>query len=174
MLQAKYIYIYFFSKYSLSPYNFPLLRHCYPWWQHQSPPSYRLCPNFTINNPYFSIQYSTVGFCSGSTAISLRCGLNVYIRNVHCLQRLNYVEYLQYRRLSVLLRNQNIGSHTFVLFFGIIQGSIPFSRDRGSTVVNVLRYKSVGRWLDPSWCQWIFHWHRILPIALWLWGRLSL
>ena len=25
--------------------------------------------------------------------------------------------------------------------------------DRGSTVVKVLCYKSVGRWFDPSWCQ---------------------
>ena len=30
-------------------------------------------------------------------------------------------------------------------------------RDRGSTVVKVLCYKSVGRWFDPSWCQWNFH-----------------
>jgi len=29
--------------------------------------------------------------------------------------------------------------------------------DRGSTVVKVLCYKSVGRWFDPSWCQCIFH-----------------
>ena len=29
--------------------------------------------------------------------------------------------------------------------------------DRGSTVVNVLCYKSEGRWFDPSWCHWIFH-----------------
>jgi len=31
--------------------------------------------------------------------------------------------------------------------------------DRGSSVVNVLCYKSEDRWLDLSWCQWIFHWH---------------
>jgi len=30
---------------------------------------------------------------------------------------------------------------------------------RGGTVVKVLCYKSEGRWLDPSWCQWIFHSH---------------
>jgi len=40
--------------------------------------------------------------------------------------------------------------------------------DRGSTVVKVLCYKSEGRWFDSSWC------HKILLIALWTWGRLSL
>jgi len=44
----------------------------------------------------------------------------------------------------------------------------------GSTVVKVLCYKSDGCWFDPSWCQWIFHWHKIHPIALWPWGRISL
>jgi len=29
--------------------------------------------------------------------------------------------------------------------------------DRGSTVGKIVYYKSVGRWFDPSWCQWIFH-----------------
>ena len=30
------------------------------------------------------------------------------------------------------------------------------TRNRGSTVVKVLCYKSEGRWFDPSWCQWNF------------------
>ena len=46
--------------------------------------------------------------------------------------------------------------------------------DRGSTVVKVLCYNSEGWWFDPSWCQWIFHWHKIPLIALWSWGRPSL
>jgi len=41
-----------------------------------------------------------------------------------------------------------------------------FSTNRGSSVVKVLRYKSEGRWFDANWCQWIFHWYKILPIAL--------
>jgi len=44
----------------------------------------------------------------------------------------------------------------------------------GSSVVKALCYKSEGRWFDPSWCQWIFHRHKILPIAVLPWSRLSL
>ena len=40
---------------------------------------------------------------------------------------------------------------------GKLQKLIFRSGDRGDTVVKVLCYKSEGRWLDPSWCQWIFH-----------------
>jgi len=53
-------------------------------------------------------------------------------------------------------------------------GSTIYLEDRGSTMVKVLCYKSEVRWFDHSWCQWIFHWHIIIPIALWPWGRLSL
>ena len=43
--------------------------------------------------------------------------------------------------------------------------TVKWQGDRGSTVVKVLCYKSEGRWFDPS-CKWIFHRHKILPIAL--------
>jgi len=45
--------------------------------------------------------------------------------------------------------------------------------DCGSKVVKVLCFNSEGCWFDPSWCQWIFHWHKILLITLWPWGRLK-
>jgi len=49
------------------------------------------------------------------------------------------------RRITVLTSGSDSIGYNF------IEG------DRGGTVVKVLCYKSGGRWLDPSWCQWIFH-----------------
>ena len=49
----------------------------------------------------------------------------------------------------------SISVHVFSLFLLIIISGL--FGDRGSSVVKVLCYKSEGRWLDPSWCQWIFH-----------------
>jgi len=46
--------------------------------------------------------------------------------------------------------------------------------DRGDTVVKVLCYKSEGCWFDPGWCNWNFFIDRILLIAQWPCGRLSL
>jgi len=43
-----------------------------------------------------------------------------------------------------------------------------------ATFFGPLCYKSEDRRFDLSWCEWIFHWHKILPIALWFWCRLSL
>jgi len=50
-----------------------------------------------------------------------------------------------FRELNIVIMDFWLYSH---LFGGV---------NRGSTVVKVLCYKSKGRWIDPSWCQWIFH-----------------
>ena len=34
-----------------------------------------------------------------------------------------------------------------------------YTGECGGTVVKVLCYKSGGRWFNPRWCHWIFHWH---------------
>jgi len=49
-----------------------------------------------------------------------------------------------------------------------------YIEDRSCTEAKVLCYKLEGCWLDPGWCQWIFHWHKFLPIALWPWCLHSL
>ena len=53
-----------------------------------------------------------------------------------------------------LLLTINMLCHVEVMFIQLLK---LLKGDRGSTVVKVLCYKSVGRWFDPSWCQWIFH-----------------
>ena len=35
--------------------------------------------------------------------------------------------------------------------------TVKYQGDHGSAMVKMLCYKSVGRWFDPSWCQWKFH-----------------
>jgi len=46
--------------------------------------------------------------------------------------------------------------HCFVFTVLHLTAYHHYTADRGGKVVKVLCYKSVGRWLDPSWCQWIF------------------
>jgi len=74
------------------------------------------------------------------------------------------------RKMVTGFRTRWFTSHNglILMYISLVYG------DRGSTVVKVLFYNSEGRWFDPSWCQWIFHWHKIPLIALWPWGRLSL
>jgi len=85
--------------------------------------------------------------------------------------------FLNHKPASTSLMRTRGPAHLFLLDF-ITQ--LIFSEDynswgdHGSTVVKALCYKSEGRWFNPSWCQWIFHWHKILLITLWPWGRLSL
>jgi len=63
----------------------------------------------------------------------------------YCISVLYYSIALKYYRI------------TYCLFITLLYDSIVLQVDRASTVVKVLCCKSEGRWLDPSWCQWIFH-----------------
>jgi len=78
---------------------------------------------------------------------------------------------LQQREPEV--NNNNNNTYIYILK-NYLRVALYILGSRGGTVAKVLCYKSEGRWFDPSWCHWIFQWHKILPIALWLWGRLSL
>ena len=66
--------------------------------------------------------------------------------------------------LSVQRQERSEGS--WILRYEYISKVVWVFSPCGDTVVKVLCYKSEGRWFDPSWCHWIFHWHKILPIAL--------
>ena len=62
----------------------------------------------------------------------------------------------------VMYSKRNIVLNLYVGFGRIINTLlkhylITSDGDRGSTVVKVLCYKSKGRWIDPSRCQWMFH-----------------
>jgi len=60
--------------------------------------------------------------------------------------------------------------------FGPVMGLIPhyYYWDRGSTVVKVLCCKSGIAGSIPAGVIGIFHWYKILSIALWSWGRICL
>ena len=88
-------------------------------------------------------------------------------------QKLDYpLHHVPLLHTNVKLWNSVLYSHTLLLLTSVL--ILSSHQNRGSTVVKVLCYKSEGRWFDPSSWQWIFHWHNILAITLWSWGRLSL
>ena len=75
--------------------------------------------------------------------------------------------------MSVVGENVTWAEFNSVMYFDLYAFPLSFG-DRGSRVDNVLCFKSEGRWVDPRWRQWIFHWYKKLPIELWTWGRLCL
>ena len=52
--------------------------------------------------------------------------------------------------------SRNVDSYLAQLAW-YLEFSYEWKRDRGSTVVKVLCYKSESQWFYPSWCRWIFH-----------------
>jgi len=56
-----------------------------------------------------------------------------------------------------VLLTVNMLCHVEVMFFKLVKKVLCLCGDRGSTVVKVLCYKSVGRWFNPRSCRWLFH-----------------
>jgi len=101
---------------------------------------------------------------------SKHVGVNVYQNNILISTKCMHFVGLYCNNYCNVSTNVRYSCCCTVHIVGLYN-STPTDGDRGNTMVKVLCYKSVGRWFDPSWCQWIFHWHKILPIALWLWGH---
>ena len=65
----------------------------------------------------------------------------------------NYIEILHFITIIIALYNK----YTFtVIPITQMYKVINITGHRGGTVAKVLRYKSGGRWFDPSWCHWSF------------------
>jgi len=105
--------------------------------------------NFITNSPYTKFLGLTI-----NNTLSWNNHIDLIMKNLSkaCYIIINAKTYMSVSSLKVIYN---------VIFNSVMS-------------YGALCYKSEGRWLDPSWCHWIFHWHKILPIALWPWGRLSL
>jgi len=71
-----------------------------------------------------------------------------FSENYSCCQEARDFK-LRRDKMNSCLKDKFHGTKYFVFVF-------KKDGDRGSTVVMVLRYKSEGRWYNPSWCHWNF------------------
>ena len=116
-------------------------------------------PSFTL------IQHNKQNYSSIYLAVNNSTVINFETREFMTLWNITH-SHFHFHTCSRMYQDFNITTHYYIIFYHLNNSC----GDRSSKVVKVLRYKSEDRWFDPSWC----HWHKISPIALWPWGRLSL